>query len=481
VTRNATFAAAALPALVDHVRLMRKSRFAGKDGCFCQGDASDGMEYSISGNGCRPSIAAMMVGEAVALSKLADVAGAAFDGVRREFAALAVDWRRRLIERNWNSELDFFTTRVASSGPRLCRNAMAINNARAAKKGLPIPTCPPAWAEGELVPVRELIGISAPFYFDALPPPPGSTASAVADTTNGGGNNDDDDLKWRDNFAAGFDRVFDFETGFFGRFGPRVVEKQARCFNFTHYHECLWNGPSWPLETSRLLSALANYINDYQHAAMTMTATHFVRLLRSYTRAHTRSHISPPPVPRTFTLTAPSLVTPAACRDVAPDDATLERPSSLFTVDGRTPWIDENIDADTGEWLARRTLQRNYAAAKKKGTQRKLAKKGPPDRGADYLHSTYIDVVVSGLVGLRPRADDTLEINPLVGGDGDNNGDTITHFALDGVYYHGHYICIVYDRDGAKYERGLRVWVDGFLVASEPTLRRVTIALPPSP
>lgn len=30
-----------------------------------------------------------------------------------------------------------------------------------------------------------------------------------------------------------------------------------------HDHECNWNGPSWPYETSRVLTAMANLLNNY--------------------------------------------------------------------------------------------------------------------------------------------------------------------------------------------------------------------------
>ena len=48
-----------------------------------------------------------------------------------------------------------------------------------------------------------------------------------------------------------------------------------------------------------------------------------------------------------------------------------------------------------------------------------------------YFHSAYSDLVITGLVGLRPRDDDTLEVNPLAPDDWD-------YFALDDVAYRGH-------------------------------------------
>lgn len=93
-----------------------------------------------------------------------------------------------------------------------------------------------------------------------------------------------------------------------------------------------------------------------------------------------------------------------------------------------------------------------------------------------YLHSGYVDQVITGLAGLRPRADDTLEVNPLV-------PDTWDYFALDDVPYHGHRLSIVWDRDGTQYDRGegLMLFLDGKKIASEPSLQRMTVEIPPAP
>ncbi len=72
-----------------------------------------------------------------------------------------------------------------------------------------------------------------------------------------------------------------------------------------------------------------------------------------------------------------------------------------------------------------------------------------------YNHSTFADLVITGLAGIVPRPDDVLEISPLF-------PETWDYFCLDGVGYHGHLVTIVWDRTGARYgERGFRVWVDG--------------------
>lgn len=92
-----------------------------------------------------------------------------------------------------------------------------------------------------------------------------------------------------------------------------------------------------------------------------------------------------------------------------------------------------------------------------------------------YNHSTFVDLVINGLVGLVPRPDDTLEVDPLV------PADALDWFALDQVLYHGRLLTILWDKNGSRYGQGqgLRVYADGQLVAHAPTLTRVTGSLTP--
>jgi hypothetical protein len=99
-------------------------------------------------------------------------------------------------------------------------------------------------------------------------------------------------------------------------------------------------------------------------------------------------------------------------------------------------------------------------------------------RSHHYNHSGYVDLVISGLVGLRPRADDVLEVNPLAPTD-PADPNFLRYFALQDAPYHGHLVSIVFDADGRRYGRkGLVVSVDGKLVASSPSLARLTVRLP---
>lgn len=73
-----------------------------------------------------------------------------------------------------------------------------------------------------------------------------------------------------------------------------------------------------------------------------------------------------------------------------------------------------------------------------------------------YNHSSFNNLVITGLCGIRPSAGDTLTINPLI-------DSSIQYFSLDNVSYHGHTLTLLYDRDGNRYKtgKGLTILVDG--------------------
>lgn len=91
-----------------------------------------------------------------------------------------------------------------------------------------------------------------------------------------------------------------------------------------------------------------------------------------------------------------------------------------------------------------------------------------PGHSEHYNHSTFTDLVINGLVGLRPG--DRLVVNPLV-------PSTWDYFALENVPYRGHEVTVVWDRDGSRYGvgAGLRVFVDGRRVAARPSLGALSV------
>jgi hypothetical protein len=143
-----------------------------------------------------------------------------------------------------------------------------------------------------------------------------------------------------------------------------------------------------------------------------------------------------------------------------------------------------NYLQDGGQQLTKAdydNLLRIYALSHRKDGKPYLAEALHPDTGSfeghdaynhseHYFHSGYCDLVITGLVGLVPRDDDTLEITPLAPSDWD-------YFALDDVPYRGHLLSIIWDNTGARYSRGkgLHVLVDGKLAGSSSSLGRLVI------
>jgi hypothetical protein len=93
-------------------------------------------------------------------------------------------------------------------------------------------------------------------------------------------------------------------------------------------------------------------------------------------------------------------------------------------------------------------------------------------RSPHYFHSGFIDLILSGLVGIRPSTDDFLEVNPLI------DTSSITYFRAERIIYHGHEVAVQWDVDGSHYNTtGLQVEIDGKIVVSSPTLARLSVPL----
>ncbi len=110
-------------------------------------------------------------------------------------------------------------------------------------------------------------------------------------------------------------------------------------------------------------------------------------------------------------------------------------------------YIGEYQDEKTGEWL-----------------------KGDNPRSKFYNHSTFADIIINDLIGLKLRTDNTLEIDPIVP---ENQWD---YFCLDKVPYQGRIVTILWDKDGSKYGKGkgFKAYVDGKEVVKSDKIKRLT-------
>ncbi len=199
--------------------------------------------------------------------------------------------------------------------------------------------------------------------------------------------------------------------GFSAPYGQTTAERRHPQFRTHGVGKCEWDGAVWPFATSQTLTAMANFANDYPQSNAVKTAAGGILQLDSLFFAE------------------------------------MEKYMQSQHMRGK-PYIGEYLDETTGYWL-----------------------KGDQERSRYYNHSTWNDLVITGLCGLRPRADQTLEVNPLL------PACKWSYFCLDNVLYHGHNITIVWDRDGVRYHqgKGLRVLVDGKCVGQRSDMGQLLI------
>ncbi|MBR4653610.1 MAG: hypothetical protein IKO72_09635 [Kiritimatiellae bacterium] len=211
------------------------------------------------------------------------------------------------------------------------------------------------------------------------------------------------------------------KDGFKARFGMPFPETSSPGFALRRDgHECQWNGPSWPYATSIALTALERHLHGGGKHGVGRDV--FAGLLVQYAKQHAM---------RTF------------------------QSRSLPWIES-VPWIDENLDPDTGEWLARSIILATP----------KMRARFPKERGRDYNHSTFCDLVITGMAGFVPGGKDDFMVNPLCPA-------SWTHFELERLRYRGRRIDILWN----KAYGGLRVLVDGRLAASRKDLGPLKVSL----
>ena len=188
--------------------------------------------------------------------------------------------------------------------------------------------------------------------------------------------------------VKGAEKCFDLllsDKHFYNGYGLTTVEQCNPRFMYKVKHECLWNGYIWPFATSQTLTALMNTAkntDDEKYKEM------FASLLSQYARMHKRTK----------------------------EDGTT------------VSWIDEVMSPVDGDWSSRTLL--------KKWGWNPL--KGGYERGKDYNHSTFCDLVISGLCGVGVK-DGEISVNPVI-------PDSWDYFSLKGVRVLGKEYNINYDR-----------------------------------
>jgi hypothetical protein len=208
--------------------------------------------------------------------------------------------------------------------------------------------------------------------------------------------------------AVAWKQLFD-PQGFDSKYGATTAERRSPRFRFASSDQCTWNGPAWPFAMTQTLLALAAY--EDRPGPSVMSHADFYKLFDRY---------------------------------VLSQHQTLK---NGHTID----WIDEDLDADTDEWIAKDIL---------------IAKNNQVGRGNYYNHSGFANPLILGLIGLRPRADNRIVLDPLL------PAGQWSYFAIDALPYHHHLLTMLWDSTGARYGRGkgMTLLVDGKRVASRKDL-----------
>ena len=208
-----------------------------KGGLYWQIDSWEGQEFSIGGTGIRVPINSYMFGDAVALSRICELAGKS--DLAAKYREQAEQLRTLVQEQLWDANDRFFKTRRLKQKPFQQYDNFAAEY------------CKP----GALVSVREIFGY-VPWLFN-LPEDGKGYEEAWLQLTD--------------------------PQGFLGTYGPTVAERRHPNFRINE-SGCMWCGASWPFSTSQTLTALANLLNNYKQDVMGQKE--YFDTFRAYSRSH---------------------------------------------------------------------------------------------------------------------------------------------------------------------------------------------------
>jgi len=359
-----------LPDLKKNYEAWEKRQFVPEVGLFWQNGHDDGMEFNINSrqttdilrgaNGYRPGFNAYMWADALAIARIARLAGD--EATAKTYEAKAAGLKEKLQKLLWDPKRDFFFP-------------MSMRDEKD--------------KEGNVVKKHTLTYQSGKF------------------AGNEHGREEHAYIPWQFNLPdPGYESAWKFlmdSNYFYADFGPLTVERNDPMFLLKNSC-CWWSGQSWPFSTAQTLKALANLLQNYQQNVI--TRADYAKLLRIFAMSHRKKGV---------------------------------------------PYLAEALHPDTGSFEG----HDGY------------------NHSEHYFHSSFNDLIITGLIGLKTRNDDVLELDPLAPADW-------KYFALDDVPYRGHLLSILWDKDGSRYGKGagFRVLADGKELAVLNTLGKITVKLP---
>ncbi len=199
------------------------------------------------------------------------------------------------------------------------------------------------------------------------------------------------------------------KEGFNAPYGLTYAVQNHKDFalNYTGHH-CQWNGPSWPLTTSATLDTLSRMLQ--KRKCKYVDKDDYYNLLSIYSNSQRR---------------------------ILDNGAVI-------------PWIDENLHPYTGDWISRTIIN----------TQDGETFKGK-ERGREYNHSSFCDLVLGGLLGIVANEDDTISILPMI------TDKKWHYFSVTNLFIKNCNVDVYFDKNGNVYDKGSGIFIysNGVLVA----------------
>ena len=205
-------------------------------------------------------------------------------------------------------------------------------------------------------------------------------------------------IPWCFNLAPeGFEKAFyelKKEDGFKCEYGLTTAEQRHPRFLYEAKHECFWNGYIWPFATTQVLNAVLNLLDNYNQDVI--DKDDFYDILNTYAKSHYMTN---------------------------------EKGDKIC-------FIDEMKHPKTDIWQTREIL-------KEWGWKKEL---GGFERGKDYNHSAFCDIVLKGILGVKIKNEEIFT-EPKI-------PDDWEYFMIENLWVKDNCYKIIYDKTGEHYKQG---------------------------